>query len=158
MTKPPRDGEEAGPESNPASSEPVDIGTERARRQKVMGDGTGGGTWGLDARVAKLEAHTEHMQADLGEIKTLLGNLGSQFRHLPTKQDLTNNVLAMVAIGLTVFVLAVGSIIGGLDFIQHHAPAEVPPTAPAPMIFQLPAQAPVAPQAIVPAPKPAKPR
>ncbi len=129
-----------------------------ARREQTGGGGGGsGGGTGLDARVAKLEAHTEHMQLDLTEIRNSLGAVASQLRHLPTKQDMTNNVMTMVVIGLTVLVLGVGGIIGGLAWIQDRdAPAAKEPVAPAPMIFQLPAPQQIAPQGAAPvAPTPA---
>jgi len=148
MTKPP---DEAGPESNPASSEPAYIGTERAWKLKHLPPGGGdGGSWPLDARVAKLEAHAEHMQGDLIEIKGLLGALGGQLQHLPSKQDMLVNIAAMVAIGLAVIGLTVGGIIGGLSWIQDRGPPPANAPSPAPMIFQLPAQPQAAPQSVKP--------
>jgi hypothetical protein len=120
----------------------------------VSGGGFGGGG-GLDGRVAKLEAHVGHIQTDVTEIKTLLGNLGGALQHLPTKQDLTTNTLTMVVIGLTILVLGIGGIIGGLAWIGDR---EKPPeaAAPAPMIFQLPQQQAATPlQPIQPVPAPA---
>lgn len=155
MTKPPTKDGETGPDSDRAESAPSYIGTATAEQRVALrgGNGNGGGGPGLDARVAKLEAHTEHMQADLSEIRVLLGGLGNQLRHLPTKQDMTNNVLTMVVIGLTVLLLGIGGIIGGLGWIQDRgtAPAKEAP-APAPMIFQLPPQTVVAPQPTAPIP------
>ena len=125
-----------------------------ARRDQQTGGGGGGGTGGpqLDARVAKLEAHTEHMQSDLTEIRTMLGELARHVHKLPTKQDLTANLLGLIVIGLTIIVLAVGGIIGGLGWI---APKE--PSAPAqssPMIFQIPAPQAVQPVPVAPAAAP----
>lgn len=144
MTKP---TDEAGPESNPASSEPAYIGTERAWKQKHLppNGGDGGGS-ALDIRVAVLEAHVTHMQSDVSEIKGLLSNLGVTLHHLPTKQDLFSNVATMVVIGLTVLVLAVGSIIGGLAWLQ---PKEAPEQrTPMPIVLQMPS--PMVPSSVAP--------
>jgi hypothetical protein len=104
------------------------------------GGSDGGGD--LSPRVAKLEAHMDHLQSDVREIKSILGGLASQFHHLPTKQDLSNNVMTMVLIGLTVLLLGVGGIIGGLAWIEPKpAPQMAPSSAPAPLIFQIPSQA-----------------
>jgi len=99
---------------------------------------------GADMRIAKLEVHVENIQSVLGDIRSELRGLASSLSHLPTKQDLFTNAIAVVVIGLTVIVITVGGIIGGLDFIKRddRAPAAAavaaPAPAPQPIVIQVP--------------------
>ena len=78
------------------------------------------------------------------DIKDVLSKLG----HLPTKQDLFQNIATVAIIGLTVLALTVGGIIGGLAWLQPKTPAPAPApglaaTAPTqPIVIQLPPQPP----------------
>jgi len=79
-------GQEGSPEDDgPINSPVVNLDDERAARKPALHAGGGGGTSdGMEARVAKLEAHVEHVIAGIGEIKESLRRLDD----LPTKGDL----------------------------------------------------------------------
>lgn len=110
---------------------------ERLERQQagepLQGDGGGGTSSGMEERVAKLETHFEYVRKDLDEIKadqkTIIAALGI----LPTKRDLTNNVVAIITVGLAVVAITIGGIIGGLAWLDRPARApwaDVPVVAP----------------------------
>lgn len=106
--------------------------------------GGGDGTYdSMETRVAVLETHMAYVRADLSEIKSTqkdtdrairdLSNvaakipgqineselkISNQLKDLPTKSDLKNYNLQMIAIGIAVLILVIGGIIGGLDWIK----------------------------------------
>lgn len=68
-----------------------------------LNDGPGRGTYdGMEARVAVLEAHVEHIRSDLGKLASVpkdLGVLTERVSHLPTKGFIvTTTLTALVAI------------------------------------------------------------
>lgn len=88
-------------------------------------DGGGGTSDGMEERVTRLETHFEYVRKDLDEIKTSLKKLDD----LPTKRDLTNNLVAIVTIGLAVLAITIGGIVGGLAFLDRPplpTPLDVP--------------------------------
>jgi hypothetical protein len=68
MTKPPKDGEEVGRESDPLTSEPVNISTDRAWRQTQTGGGGGGGHT-VGERLSRLEALFESFQSVVDSLR-----------------------------------------------------------------------------------------
>ena len=133
MAKPTDDG----PNADPPVANPPYIGTDlAARRARETGGGEGGGSGGedLNARVGKLEVHIDYMRGDLAEIKGLLSGLA----HLPTKQDLRNNLTAIITIGVAILAILVASM-GWLETraarIQGQAAS---PPAVQPIVIQLP--------------------
>ena len=78
-------------------------------------DGTSGG---MEERLAKLEAHVDHLRADTTEIRSSMQRVADKLGELPTKRDLTTNTLVMVTIGLAVLGITIGGIVGGLGWIQ----------------------------------------
>jgi hypothetical protein len=90
------------------------------------GDGSGTSS-SMESRVSKLETHMDYVRSDLAEIKGDLKTVVATLSSLPTKRDLTANIIASIAIGLAVLAIVVGGIIGGLGWIQ----AKVPPSPPA---------------------------
>lgn len=88
----------------------------------LLNDGGGGGTSdGMEGRVAKLEAHMEHLQADVAEVKADLKSVLSTLTQLPTKRDLDTWRWQWLAIGIAVIALTVGGITGGLALIARFA-------------------------------------
>lgn len=83
--------------------------------------GGGGTSDGMEERVTRLETHFEYVRKDLDEIKADQKKIISALSALPTKRDLTTNILVMVAIGLSVMAITVGGIIGGLAFLDRPA-------------------------------------
>ena len=82
--------------------------------------GGGGGTSeGMEERVAKLETHFGYVRKDLDEIKADQKTIITALSALPTKRDLTTNILVMVAIGLSVLAITVGGIVGGLAWLDR---------------------------------------
>lgn len=81
---------------------------------------------GMETRVSKLETHFEYVRRDLDEIradqKTIIAALGA----LPTKRDLTNNVVAITTVALAVVAITVGGIIGGLGWLDRDRPDPEP--------------------------------
>jgi|SRR5271170_993670 len=149
MTGGPENPGGGGPSEPPGRDEPAnqtyDWIAERARRglQPTASDPvrTGGNDGeppdGADVRIAILETQVAHIQSALGDLRSDLKDVLSKLSHLPTKQDMTNNLLAIVTAGLAVIVIVVGGIIGGLAALEHPAPqvqpivVQVPSTAPA---------------------------
>lgn len=68
--------------------------------------GGGGGTFdGMEPRIARLEAHMEHVQADLvvlktdmGAVKDRLARLEVKVDHLPSKGFIVTALIAMLAV------------------------------------------------------------
>ena len=64
------------------------------QENKALKGGDGGGTFGgMESRVAKLEAHVEHIQRDLtklGEVPTDVAAMKRDIAALPTKEYLSN--------------------------------------------------------------------
>ena len=89
-------------------------------------DGTSGS---MEERVAKLETHFEYVRKDLDEIKGDQKTIIAALSALPTKRDLTTNILVMVAIGLSVLAITVGGIIGGLAWLDRPVPVAAAPPA-----------------------------
>lgn len=61
------------------------------------GDGTSGG---MEARVAKLEAHVEHIRAELAKLSAMptdLAVLKTRVDHLPTKGFILTSAIATVS-------------------------------------------------------------
>ena len=83
----------------------------------------------MEERVAKLETHFEYVRKDLDEIKGDQKTIIAALSALPTKRDLTTNILVMVAIGLSVLAITVGGIIGGLAWLDRPVPVAAAPPA-----------------------------
>ncbi|WGM31471.1 hypothetical protein [Brevundimonas sp. NIBR11] len=92
-----------------------------ARRPLKTGGGSGTSD-GMEERVTRLETHFEYFRRDLDDIKTSLKKLDD----LPTKRDLTNNLVAIVTIGLAVVAITIGGIIGGLAWLDRPANSSEP--------------------------------
>jgi len=79
---------------------------ERKIDDKPLETGSGGGdSTGMEARVAKLEAHMEHVRADTGAlktdagtIKTTLATLVERVAHLPSKGFIVTALLVALAV------------------------------------------------------------
>lgn len=85
----------------------------------ALKDGDGSGTFsGMESRVAKLETHMDYVRSDLAEIKGDLKTVVATLATMPTKRDLTANIIAGIVIGLAVLAIVVGGIVGGLGWIQ----------------------------------------
>jgi len=72
---------------------------------------------GMEARVAKLEAAVEHLQADMTEVKAVLGRLEPKisemfgaFPHLATKADVVKRPTVAGIIAIVAAVAAIASI------------------------------------------------
>jgi hypothetical protein len=94
---------------------------------QLSGDGGDGTSYGMDARVTRLETHMEYVRSDLSELKAgqkettkALSSLASSLEKLPTKNDLWAWKLTWLTIALVGFATIVGGIIGGLDWIKTH--------------------------------------
>jgi len=103
----------------------------------------------MDARVTRLETQMEYVRTDLSDIKHTLASLAAmterlaaktenletrlaaqtdnleirltaQIKELPSKADLRSWNLQLLVAGLTILLLIVGGIIGGLDWIKGH--------------------------------------
>ncbi len=134
--------------SNDSSSiiQVVNSDNEAEIRERVRLRGAGGGGTGdsMDARVTRLETHMEYVRADLSEIKAGQKSTGSaiavltatadklsskidgselklssQMRDLPTKADLKNYNLQLMAIGIAILILVVTGIAGGFILVKH---------------------------------------
>lgn len=74
----------------------ADAASRKPKRSAPLKGGGGGGTsGGMEARLAKLEAHVEHIQADLVKLAALpvdLATLKVQVENLPTKKDLDDKL------------------------------------------------------------------
>lgn len=79
----------------------------------------------MDSRITKLETHFEYVRKDLDQIsadqKTIIARLGE----LPTKRDLTANILIIVTIGIATLAIVVTGIVGGLAWIDRSEPAAI---------------------------------
>jgi hypothetical protein len=72
---------------------------------------------GMEARVAKLEAAMEHLQADMAEVKAVLGRLEPKisemfgaFPHLATKADVVKRPTVAGIIAIIAVIAAIASI------------------------------------------------
>jgi hypothetical protein len=130
-------------------------GREPFERSAVETGGDGGDPPdGSNVRIAILETQVAHIQSALGDIRTDLREVLGKLGHLPTKQDLSQNIATIVVIGLAVIAIVIGGIIGGLALLQPKEPPAAISAAPAPqpIVIQLPPQtAPPQGQAAAPA-------
>lgn len=150
MSSTPRKGG-GGPTEPPSrdapDNPPIDLADRRARRQQsfAYSSETGGGGGeppdGTDVRITVLEQQVTHINTALGEIRTDVRGVLDKLGHLPTKQDLFQNIATIVIIGLTVLAITVGGIVGGLSWIQPKAPTGAAATqSPQPIVIELPPQ------------------
>lgn len=102
---------------------------------RLKGAGGSGTYDGMDGRVSRLEAHMEHIQEDMREVKADLKTLISTVSTLPTKSDLWTWKWQWTAIGFATMAIVIGGIVGGLSWIQP-APERV--TSPQPIVITLP--------------------
>ena len=84
-----------------AENEPRQIGSyyeklerlsERVQQLELKNGGGGGTSGGMEARVAKLEAHVEHIRDDLAKLAPLpveMAGMRSDISNLPTKDYLS---------------------------------------------------------------------
>lgn len=103
--------------------------------EPTLKGGGGGGTSDGMERVAKLEAHMEHVLSDMAEVKHVLGTISGQLSELPTRSDLRAWKWQWTAIGFATIAVVIGGIIGGLAWIQ---PAPSTPAAPVPIVITVP--------------------
>jgi hypothetical protein len=93
----------------------------------------------IDTRVTRLETHFEYIRGNLGDIKDVLKSMDARMEqmdgrinHLPTKRDLTDNLLVCAAIGVAI----IGLVIGGLGWLETRATRVQ--AAPTPIVIQVP--------------------
>lgn len=128
-----------------------------AKPEKTKGGDMGGGSDGLEPRVARLEDSVARIEKDVLELKTDVHDLKidvagikSQLQHFATKSDLSDmkadmikwivgTALAMSAAGITV-----------MTFVLNNAIPKNEKTAQAPIIIHMPAASPaLAPEQIL---------
>ncbi len=87
------------------------------RPPQVAPSGGGPHDPGMEARVAKLEAAVEHLQADMTEVKTVLGRLEPKisemfgaFPHLATKEDVVKRPTVAGIVAIVAAIAAIASI------------------------------------------------
>ena len=77
-----------------------------------------------DRRMARVEDKLDGLKDTLIDIKVALARLPSEldakFAALPTKRDLEGWKVQWLAIGVAMFAIIVGGIIGGLEWIKLH--------------------------------------
>lgn len=84
--------------------------------------GGGSGTFdGMDGRVSRLEAHMEHIQEDMREVKADLKTAIGYLSVLPNKRDLDTWRWQWLATGVGIVALTIGGITGGLALIAKFA-------------------------------------
>ena len=76
---------------------------------------------GMEGRVSKLEAHMEHLQDDMREVKADLKTAIGYLSVLPQKRDLDTWRWQWLATGIAIVALTVGGITGGLALIARFA-------------------------------------
>lgn len=93
---------------------PDAIDMDMYRQKRSLKDGNGDGTFdGMEARVAKLEAHVEHIRDDLGKLAGVpidLATLKTRVDHLPSKGFIVTVITAGVA--------AIGALVTFAEKIQ----------------------------------------
>lgn len=84
----------------------------RKLQEGALQNGSGGGTsGGMEARVAKLEAHMEHVRSDISKLADVpadLATLKERITHLPSKGFI-----------VTATVGAIGAATALMAFLQH---------------------------------------
>lgn len=82
----------------------------RQREQETLPLGGGGGTSdGMEPRIAKLEAHMEHVRAELGKLAPVPERLRAvevRIDHLPTKGFIVSASITTIALLTAVIVFA----------------------------------------------------
>ena len=64
---------------------------------RLKGDGGGGTSGGMEARVARLEKNVDTLMKDVSDMRTDVATLKENVRHLPTKPWMFSTLAAMLA-------------------------------------------------------------